>query len=80
MESVIKIPHENNVDQDKEQFWEVHDFFWNNYQGSDLVNPFYDLPGNELNSDIKRWLKLVKSDQLVIDDIRKNHPRYKDFL
>jgi hypothetical protein len=77
---ISKIPHENNSRLRKDEFWKIHDFFWNYYHGNDLVNPFYDLPGNELNSDIKRWLKLVKSEQLVIDDIRKNHPRYKDFL
>tara|TARA_B100000029_G_scaffold516221_1_gene627758 strand:- start:4873 stop:5676 length:804 start_codon:yes stop_codon:yes gene_type:complete len=89
-ECIEEIPHKNPsvniVEPDmQKKFKEGYDNFWNSYQNGKilkdkvLVNPFFDLPGNDLVDEFKYKINLVKNEQLVVDDIRENHKNYIRF-
>ncbi len=89
-ECIEEIPHKNPsadiVEPDtQKKFKEGYNNFWNSYQNGKilkdkvLVNPFFDLPGNDLVDEFKYKINLVKNEQLVVDDIRENHKNYIRF-
>jgi len=89
-ECIEEIPHKNpsadmvepNI---QKKFKEGYNNFWNSYQNGKilkdkvLVNPFFDLPGNDLVDELKYRINLVKNEQLIVDDIRENHKNYIRF-
>tara|TARA_Y100001963_G_scaffold101693_1_gene139908 strand:- start:501 stop:1337 length:837 start_codon:yes stop_codon:yes gene_type:complete len=89
-ECIEEIPHKNPsaniVEPDmQKKFKEGYGNFWNLYQNGKilkdkvLVNPFFDLPGNDLVDEFKHKINLVKNEQLMVDDIRENHKNYIRF-
>jgi len=89
-ECIEEIPHKNPsaniVEPDmQKKFKEGYGNFWNLYQNGKilkdkvLVNPFFDLPGNNLVDEFKHKINLVKNEQLMVDDIRENHKNYIRF-
>ena len=89
-ECIEEIPHKNPsaniVEPDmQKKFKEGYGNFWNLYQNGKilkdkvLVNPFFDLTGNDLVDEFKHKINLVKNEQLVVDDIRENHKNYIRF-